>query len=78
MAAAILAVFVISHVTAGFGRRALLVMLMGLFAWLSISVSYWNWYGYPSALIASEAIDQVGGWLLGGLAMAAIVKGRPI
>jgi hypothetical protein len=72
--AAILAAFVISHVAAGFGRRALIVTLLGLFAWMSISVSYWNWYGFPSSTTMAEAIDQVGGWLFGGLALAAIVK----
>jgi len=72
--AAILAAFVISHVTGGFGRRALIVTLLGLFAWMSISVSYWNWYGFPASTTIAEAVDQVGGWLFGGLALAAIVK----
>jgi hypothetical protein len=72
--AALLAAILISHLTVGLARRALLVTLMGLFAWLSISVSYWNWYGFPTAFVFAEAIDQIGGWLFGGLAMAAIVK----
>ena len=52
-----------------------MVMLLGLFAWLSISVSYWNWYQFSNEFTRAEAIDQIGGWLVGGLALAAIVKG---
>jgi hypothetical protein len=74
IAAALLAAFVVSHVAAGFGRRAIIVTLMGLFAWFSISISWWNWYGFPFSTIFTEAIDQIGGWLFGGLTLAAIVK----
>ena len=72
--AALLAAFLVSHVAGGFGRRAMLVAMLGLFAWLSISISYWNWYRFPFSFTLTEAIDQVGGWLFGGLALAAIVK----
>jgi len=53
----------------------LIVALLGLFAWLSITVSYWNWYRFPSAYAVAEAIDQVGGWLCGGLVLAAVFRG---
>jgi hypothetical protein len=61
---------------ASFGQRVALVTLLGVFAWLSISVSYWNWYHFPGAYIAGEAIDQVGGWLFGGIVLAAVYRGR--
>jgi hypothetical protein len=77
IAAALLAAWIVSQVSGGYGRRAILVMGMGLFAWLCLSVSYWNWYGFPAATTLSEAIDQVGGWLFGGLILAAIVKPPP-
>jgi hypothetical protein len=58
---------------AQFGRRVLVVGLLGLFAWLSISASHWIWYGFPTAFVGAELIDQVVGWLLAGLVIAKIV-----
>jgi len=72
--AAVLAAFVVIMITASYMRRVMAVTLLGLFAWVSISVSYWNWYGFPGSFIAMEAMDQVVGWLLGGLAIAKIAK----
>jgi hypothetical protein len=76
MAAALVAAVVLAQVPGGLGVRAFLVALLGLFAWLSISVSYWNWYGFPGAFSLGEAIDQVVGWFFGGLVLAAMVR-RP-
>jgi hypothetical protein len=59
--------------SAPFGRRVLVVGLLGLFAWLSISASHWIWYGFPTAFVGAELIDQVVGWLLAGLVIAKIV-----
>jgi len=74
--AAIIAAFVVSLTRASFGQRVLVVTLLGLFAWLSVSVSYWTWYRFPAAYVAAEGIDQVGGWLCGGIVLAAVFKGR--
>lgn len=74
IAAAWIVALVFAAMAAGDGRRMLIAALLGLFAWLSISVSYWNWYGYPLAYVTGEAIDQIVGWALGGLAMAKLVK----
>ena len=68
--AGLIAAFVVSQTTAPFGRRVLIVMLMGLFAWLTISTSYRIWYGFPTGYVVAECIDQVVGWLFGGLAIA--------
>jgi hypothetical protein len=68
------AAFAVSLTVAPFGRRVLLVALLGLFAWLSISVSYWIWYRFPAAFIVAEGFDQVVGWLLAGVALAAMFK----
>lgn len=51
--------------------------LIGLFAWLSLSVSMWNWFDFPGAYLLSEAIDQVIGWLLAGLVMALLLRPKP-
>jgi hypothetical protein len=74
IAAAAVVALVFAGMAGGAGRRMIVAALLGLFAWLSISVSYWNWYGYPLAYIGGEGIDQVVGWALGGLAMAKLVK----
>jgi hypothetical protein len=40
----------------------------GVFAWLSISVPYWNWYRFPSAFTLGYLLEQGFGWLLAGAA----------
>ena len=65
-----IAAFVVSLTAASFGRRVLVVTLLGVFAWLSIRVSYWIWYRFPTDFILAEGFDQVGGWILGGVVIA--------
>jgi len=72
--AALLACLLLSWTVVSYGRRVLFVALMGLFAWVSISAPYWIWYRFPTDFIVGEAIGQVVGGLLAGLAVAAIVK----
>lgn len=69
-----IAAFLLTQVVASFGLRVLLVALLGLFSWVEVSLPYWNWYGFPAAFTAAEGIDQVVGWSLAGLVLAAIVK----
>jgi hypothetical protein len=57
-----------------YGRRVALVAAVGLAAWLSIEVSYWNWYGFPSAYALAQLVDQVVGFALAGLVVAKIVR----
>ena len=54
--------------------RVLVSAIFGAVAWLSISASYWTWYGFSPDFSQAELIEQVGGWLVVGLVMAAIVK----
>jgi hypothetical protein len=37
-------------------------------------VSYWNWYGFPTDFTTGAALDEIIGWFLGGLVLAAIVR----
>jgi hypothetical protein len=74
--AACIAAFAVSLTRATFGQRVAMVTLLGLFAWLSVSVSYWTWYHFPAAYIVAEGIDQVGGWLFGGFVLAAVFRDR--
>lgn len=57
-------------------RAAIFGLLLGLFAWLSIDVSYWNWYRFPTDFALSRLIDQAVGGLVGGLVIA-LALGRP-
>lgn len=72
--AAFVLVWVLSLIGVTLSRGFVIAGLFGAFAWLSISVSYWNWYGFPGFFILSEAVDQVIGWALAGLVVAAIIR----
>ena len=71
---ALIAAFILASTVGSFTRRVTMVMLLGLFGWLAISVSQWDWYAFPFAFVALDAIDQVFGWLLAGLLMAKLIK----
>jgi hypothetical protein len=73
LAAGVLAA-VLAKLVATLASGARLGMLFGLFAWLSITVSYWNWYGFPAGYALAEAIDQVVGWMLAGLVIAWLLR----
>lgn len=74
IAAAFFGALVLIMVPGGYGRRVLAALAIGLIAWLSISVSHWNWYGFPAGFITTEAVDQIAGWFLTGLAIAGFAK----
>jgi hypothetical protein len=71
---ALIAAFILTSTVGPFTRRVGIVMLLGLFSWLAISVSQWDWYAFPFAFVALDAIDQIIGWLLAGLVMAKLIK----
>ena len=73
LAAVVVALF-FTWMVGSFVKRVLLATLVGVVAWLSISISYWNWYRFPGEFITSELIDQVIGWFLAGVVMAFIVR----
>jgi len=72
--AALLAAVVLTQLRSGYFGRVLVVTLMGVFGFVSILVSYWNWYGFPTDFTMGAALDEVIGWFLGGLVLAAIVR----
>ena len=76
----VLAAGVAAFILAGLGgpylARAGAVGLLGLFEWADLGVSYWNWDGFPTVFTGAALVDQVVGWTLAGLAMAAILRGR--
>jgi hypothetical protein len=74
MLAAVVGSIILYQVTSGYAARVLVLPLVGLFGWLSILVSYWNWYGYPTEYVIAELITEVVGWLLAGFVLATFVK----
>ncbi|MFY2764949.1 hypothetical protein [Arenimonas sp. MALMAid1274] len=68
--AALLAAWVMSLGNFSFGKRVTIATVMGLFAWLVISVPYWNWYRFPVQFTAGSLIMTGVGWFLAGLPMA--------
>jgi hypothetical protein len=72
--AALVAAIVLTQVRSGYLGRVLVVTSMGLFGFTSILVSYWNWYGFPTDFTIGAALDEIIGWFLAGLVLAAIVR----
>jgi hypothetical protein len=72
--AALMAALLLVPTRLGFVGRVGFVTLLGLVGWVSLSISYWNWYGFPTPFIAAEGMTEGIGWLLVGLALAAIVR----
>jgi hypothetical protein len=70
----LIAAFVVSMTAASLSMRAILVMLMGVFAWMNVSLPHWNWYRFPAAFIAGEALDTIIGWLIAGFVIAWMAK----
>jgi hypothetical protein len=71
---ALIAAFILAATVGSFARRVAIVASLGLFAWLTISIAQWDWYNFPFAFVALDAINQVIGWLLAGLLMAKMIK----
>ena len=78
-AAALLVAWIVSLIgsEAGFFRRWLAVVAVGVVGWLSLSASYGIWYRFPHAFIHDELYCVLLEWLVAGLAIAFIVKPPP-
>jgi hypothetical protein len=72
--AALILALLFSRMPGTVASRAIVGACVGLFAWLTISTSYWNWYGFPAAFILGEGLDQTIGWLLAGAVMGWVLK----
>jgi hypothetical protein len=76
--AALFGALILVQLSGGIGRRALSIAAIGIAAWLSISVSQWTWYGFSMPFLIGDLVDQFGGWLLAGLAMAAVIRPKRV
>lgn len=48
--------------------------MFGIFLALGVHLVNWNWMGYPFNYTTSIIVDNVVGWVLAGLGIAAVVK----
>jgi len=71
---ALLAAFLVSFAAVGFGKRVLLVLVAGVFGWVTNAVPMWNWYRFPADFTGAALVEQGVGWLLAGLAIAWALK----
>lgn len=54
--------------------RVFFVLLIGLIAGIAVPLPYWNWYGFPADFTRAAVAEQVLGYTLAGLVIAAIVR----
>lgn len=67
---ALVAAWILALGAFGFGKRVAIAGALGVFAWLAISVPYWNWYMFPTDFTLANLVEQVVGWMIGGSVMA--------
>src|SRR5438874_7644609 len=72
--AALIGAILVSFMVGSWFKRAFAVALFGLFGVVSLLVSYWIWYNFPTAFVVGELVTEVVGWFLAGLAIAKIVR----
>jgi hypothetical protein len=66
----LLAAWIMSLGMFGFAKRILIGVAIGLAAWLSISVPYWNWYLFPLESTLGALLDSSLGLMLASVPMA--------
>ncbi|WP_456413405.1 hypothetical protein [Thiolapillus sp.] len=72
LAAGLIVALLLSFTRLSFMGRLLFVTAVGLFSWITSSIPWWNWYGFPWEFVVGAGIYQVAGWFLAGLVLAAL------
>jgi hypothetical protein len=70
--------WIVSMLVLGFAGRVGAVTLMGVASAIATNVSYWNWYGFPFDYTMAQVLIEVISALVAGLAIALVLKRRPI
>ncbi|MCI0682171.1 MAG: hypothetical protein L0Y71_08710 [Gemmataceae bacterium] len=73
---ALIAAWIVSLLAPGtdYLQRVGVVLLIGVAAWLSISVSHGIWYRFPDAYVRDELLCALFEWGVAGLVIAAIAR----
>jgi hypothetical protein len=58
----------------GYFARVVYCGMLGIFVSFVTHLTNWNWMGYPFDYTTAWIFDNVVGWLLAGLGIAAVVK----
>jgi hypothetical protein len=74
--AALIVAWILSQTVVAYRKRVIISALIGFFGWVTISAPYWNWYNFPIDFTMAQAAEQIVGWTLAGLAIAAFVRPR--
>jgi hypothetical protein len=69
---------IVSLTSARFGNRVRLAALVGLIAGVATNFSYWNWYGFGLDYTLANAFIEVMKFVVAGLAIAAVLRRKPI
>jgi hypothetical protein len=76
--AAILLSWAWPAVAHSYSSRVAFVTLVGIFEALGTNVQYWNWYGFPANYTLAYIVNQVIGFFVVGLVVAAILRKQPV
>lgn len=71
---ALLLGILLGYTSLGLAGRVAFGATVGLMTWLAISVSYWNWYGFPATYILAEGFGQVTAWALAALVLSVVMR----
>lgn len=74
LVSAFLAALILTQIAGGFGARFMTVVILGLFAGVTMAVPQWTWYGFNGDFTVAALLITGGGWFLAGLPLAMIVK----
>jgi len=74
---AILVVFLLAQTRiVSFAGRVGFVVVAGILAAITTNISYWNWYGFPSAYTASYMLIEIVGFFVVGVTAALLLRKR--
>lgn len=68
----LMAVYLVSQISAGYWRRVASVTLLGFVACTAVSTIYWNWYAFPTSFFLAQIIDIVVGFFIVGLIVSKL------
>ena len=61
-----------------FAGRVGFVLAAGILVAIATNISYWNWYGFPTAYTASYMLIQIVGFFIVGIVAALVLRRHPL
>ncbi|HVR39786.1 MAG TPA: hypothetical protein VMU84_11880 [Thermoanaerobaculia bacterium] len=72
--AALIAAILASMMVGSYGKRVLAITFLAVFAWMLLTVSYWNWYHFTLGFALAELVTEIVGMFLAALVIAKFVR----